>query len=172
VALESILFVAADPVPIDRLRSALGCSASELEAMLNTLRQQLGGRGIRLQRSGDLVQLVTAPESAGSIEKFLGIQASSRPSAAALEVLAIVAYRQPVSRVQIDEVRGVSSERTLRSLLAQGMIQEVGRGSGIGRPVLYGTTEEFLHRFGLAGIAELPRIDGEAASSVPGMPET
>lgn len=162
VALESILFIAGDPAPLDRLRAALDCSPDELEAALVALSNQLGNRGIRLQRHGDGVQLVSAPELAPAVEKFLGIQAASRPSTAALEVLAIVAYKQPASRVQIDEIRGVSSDRALRSLLAQGLIQEVGRGAGVGRPVLYGVTEDFLQRFGLTGLDQLPRLDGEA----------
>ena len=158
VTLEGILFVAGEPATLDRLRAALDCSAEELEAALSALGKQLRERGIRLERIGDAVQLVSAPELAPAIEKFLGIQAASRPSAAALEVLAIVAYKQPASRVQIDEIRGVSSERALRSLLAQGLIQEVGRGTGVGRPVLYGVTEVFLQRFGLNGLDQLPPI--------------
>lgn len=160
LALESVLFVAAEPAPLDRLRSALGCSAAEIEGALATLAESLGGRGIRLQRSGEGVQLVSAPEYAAAVEKFLGIQSSGKLSAAALETLAIVAYRQPVHRLQIEEIRGVSSERVLRSLIAQGLIQEVGRASGVGRPVLYGTTDEFLQRFGLGSIEELPTLAG------------
>lgn len=157
-ALESVLFVAADPAPLDRLSAALGCRRPELEAALGTLGEQLQGRGIRLQRNGETVQLVSTAEYAPQVEKFLGIQATSRPSAAALEVLAIIAYRQPVSRTQIDEIRGVGSDRALRALLAQGLIEEVGRGTGVGRPVLYGTTSEFLQRFGLERLTQLPPI--------------
>ena len=159
IALEAILFVAGEPAALDRLRAALDCSAEELEATLSTLDDNLRERGIRLQRIGDTVQLVSAPELASAIEKFLGIQAASRPSSAALEVLSIIAYKQPASRVQIDEIRGVSSERALRSLLAQGLIQEVGRGPGVGRPVLYGVTEVFLQRFGLTSLDQLPPLE-------------
>jgi segregation and condensation protein B len=163
-ALESLLFVSAEPVPLDRLRVALGCSAEELNEAVERLAALLQGRGVRVQTSAEGVQLVSAPEHAAVVEKFLGIQAAQRPSAAALETLAIVAYRQPISRPQIEEIRGVSSERAIRSLLALGLVQEVGRAPGLGRPVLYGTTPEFLQRFGLASLDELPVLeDGEGA---------
>jgi segregation and condensation protein B len=158
-ALESLLFVAAEPAPLDRLRSALDCTGAELNAALDALEEALRGRGIRLQRGADGVQLVSAPEYAQPIEKFLGIQLSGKLSAAALETLAIVAYRQPIHRLQIEEIRGVNCERVLRSLIAQGLIQEVGRASGIGRPVLYGTTDDFLQRFGVGSLGELPTLD-------------
>lgn len=161
--LESILLVSGDPAPLDRLRAALGCDSETLEHCLDQLASQLQGRGARLQRTADTAQLVSAPEHASHVERFLGIQASSRPSAAALEVLAIIAYRQPIARAQIEEVRGVSSERALRSLIAQGLVQEVGRGSGVGRPVLYATTETFLQRFGLASLQQLPPLPPDSA---------
>lgn len=161
-ALEAVLFVAAEPAPLDRLRAALGCDAADLDAAVLALAEDLSSRGIRLQRDGDGVQLVSAPEEARPIEKLLGIQASGKLSSAALETLAIVAYRQPVHRLQIEEIRGVSCERVLRSLIAQGLIQEVGRASSIGRPVLYGTTTEFLQRFGLESLDGLPPLEAVA----------
>ncbi|HLH72139.1 MAG TPA: SMC-Scp complex subunit ScpB, partial [Chloroflexota bacterium] len=123
--LESILFVAADPVPAERLLSTLGCADAELSAALDALGEQLQARGIRLQRSAEGFQLVSAPEHATVVERFLGIQATGKLSAAAMETLAIIAYRQPVSRAQIEEVRGVNSDRAIHSLLGQGLIQEV-----------------------------------------------
>ncbi len=162
-AVEAILFVAGEPVTRDRLRSALACDAAALDAAVDALGERLTDRGIRLQRHADTLQLVSAPELAAPVERFLGIQAASKPSAAALETLAIVAYRQPISRAQIEEIRGVGCERVLRSLAAQELIQEVGRGTGLGRPVLYGTTDAFLQRFGLEALDRLPRLD-EAAS--------
>jgi segregation and condensation protein B len=157
--LESILFVSAEPVPLERLRSALGCSAAELDAALTAVGEQLEGRGVRLQRGADGAQLVTAPEHAEQVEKFLGIQVASQPSAAALETLAIIAYRQPISRPRIEEIRGVNSDRVLRTLVAQGLVEEVGRAPSLGRPVLYGTTPDFLQRFGLASLGELPALE-------------
>ncbi len=165
-ALEAVLFVAAEPAPLERLRAALDCQPPELEAAVDALADDLRERGIRLQRGADGIQLVSAPEHANQVEKFLGVQASSRLSAAALETLAVVAYRQPVYRLQIEEIRGVSCERVLRSLIAQGLIEEVGRGPGVGRPVLYGTTAEFLLRFGLDSLDGLPPLSppGEEAA--------
>jgi segregation and condensation protein B len=157
--LEAILLVSGEAAPLDRIRRALECSEAELEDALRILADTLGSRGIRLQRGPGGISLVSAPELAGPVERYLGIQAAGRPSAASLETLAIVAYRQPVSRNQIEEIRGVNSERILRSLVAQGLLEEVGRGSGLGRPVLYGTTEDFLQRFGLDALAMLPPIE-------------
>jgi segregation and condensation protein B len=159
VGLEAILLVSGEAAPLDRLRSALGCSEPALEDALTALADKLSSRGIRLQRGRDGVSLVTAPEFAGPVERYLGIQSASRPTAASLETLAIVAYRQPVSRIQIEEIRGVNCERILRSLVAQGLLEEVGRGTGLGRPVLYGTTDDFLQRFGLQAVARLPPVD-------------
>ena len=157
--LEAILFVTAEPVPLDRLRSALECDGRQLDRAIARLADRLQTRGIRLQRGPSGVQLTTAPEHAAFVARFLGIQAASRPSAAALEILAIVAYRQPVSRPQIEEIRGVSSDRLIRSLVAQGLIQEVGRAAGVGHPVLFGTTGEFQERFGLASLGDLPPLE-------------
>jgi segregation and condensation protein B len=156
--LESILFVAGEAVPTERLRQLLGASQVELDGALTGLGEQLRFRGIRLQLSPTGVQLVTAPEHARPVERFLGIQAATKLSSAALETLAIVAYRQPISRSQLEGVRGVNSERVLRALVAQGLLQELGRASGVGRPMQYGTTDELLQRFGLSSLAELPPL--------------
>jgi segregation and condensation protein B len=161
-ALEAILLVAGDSATSDRLRGALDCTDDVLEQTVAYLAGELAGRGIRLQRAGEGFSLVSAPEFAAPVERYLGVTSPSRPSAAALETLAIVAYRQPASRAEVEEIRGVNSERILRSLVAQGLLEEVGRGTGLGRPVLYGTTEEFLQRFGLASVAELPPVDYES----------
>ncbi len=159
VAIEAVLFVSGEPVSTDHLRHALGCDESTLRAGLTLLSEQLLLRGIRLHVGRDGIGLVSAPELSGPVEHFLGIHAASRPSAASLETLSIVAYRQPVSRTQIEDIRGVGSERILRSLVAHGLIEEVGRGTGLGRPVIYGTTDEFLQRFGLESIDSLPSED-------------
>jgi segregation and condensation protein B len=161
-ALEALLLISGEPASTERLRSALGCDDASLNRALDDLGDQLRTRGIRLQRGRDGFSLVSAPEFAGPVERFLGISVAGRPSAATLETLAIVAYRQPASRSQVEEIRGVNSERILRSLVAQGLLEEVGRGAGLGRPVLYGTTEEFLHRFGLESVAMLPPVDDDS----------
>jgi segregation and condensation protein B len=102
--------------------------------------------------------LTTAPAASGVIERFLGLELTSRLSQAATEVLAIVAYMQPVTRPQVDQIRGVNSDGALRSLLSKGLIEEVGRLETPGRPILYGTTPDFLQHFGLAKLEEMPPL--------------
>jgi segregation and condensation protein B len=104
------------------------------------------------------VQLTTAPAASAIIERFLGLEMTTRLSQAALEVLAIVAYMQPVTRPQIDDIRGVNSDGALRTLLGKGMVEELGRMETPGRPILYGTTIEFLQYFGLTSVDELPPL--------------
>ena len=148
--IESILFVAAEPVHVRQLARMLALPIDAVEHALDRLREQYRGRGIRLQRHDDLVQLVSAPEAASVIERFLGLNLSApRLSGAALETLAIVAYRQPVTRPGIEAVRGVDCSGALRTLLQRGLVAEVGRVQSAGRPLLYGTTDEFLKQFGL-----------------------
>jgi segregation and condensation protein B len=113
---------------------------------------------VRLQRKGDSVALVSAPEAAHYVERFLGLGDSGRLSGPALETLAIVAYRQPVTRMQIEAIRGVGADYALKALLARSLIQEVGRLESVGRPVLYGTTFEFLQYFGLESLDQLPAL--------------
>jgi len=158
--LESLLFVANGPVAIEQLQKALEIPLEEIEAALRALEAGYASGGLRLQRKGNEVQLVTAPEYAPYVERFLGLQLSGRLSQAALETLAIVAYRQPVTRAQVEAIRGVNSERVLNNLVARGLIAEVGRLEAAGRPILYGTTFEFLQYFGLKSLDELPRVEG------------
>ena len=156
---ESLLFVAGEPVTVAQLAQALELPADAVEAALERLSADCAGRGVRLQRHGDSVQLVSAPEAAAAIERFLGVQPQTRLSAAALEALAIVAYRQPITRAQVDALRGVDSSGVMRALLGRELIAEVGRLDTVGRPILYATTDEFLRQFGLSSLAELPPID-------------
>ena len=162
--LESLLFVADEPVAVGRLASAIGESREVVEEALRELAEEYERRGLRLQRKGEQVQVVTAPEAAPYIERFLDLDLSSKLSAPALETLAIVAYQQPVTRTQIEAVRGVSCDSVLRTLVSKGLIEEVGRLPQAGRPILYGTTFEFLQYFGLRDLAELPPLE-EGASS-------
>ena len=113
------------------------------------------------------MQLVTAPEVAEDVRRFLGLSGSARLSTAALETLAIIAYRQPITRAEIEAIRGVNCDGVLRTLLAKGLIEEVGRAEGPGRPILYGTTMLFLQHFGLRSLADLPPLDGVAAEEHP-----
>lgn len=154
--IESLLFVADRPAAVEDLATALEVDAEAIESALQTLDAEYLERGIRLQRKGDLVQLVSAPEAGPMIERFLGIEISGRLSAAALETLSIVAYRQPVTRSQIEAIRGVRSDGILRSLVRRGLLEAVGRAGTVGRPILFGTTFEFLQQFGLQDLHELP----------------
>lgn len=157
--LEGLLFVAAEPVATVQLAAALDVTATMVEQGLNELEQELATRGMRLQRHAGRVQLTSAPELADSIEQFLGLEATSRLSRAALEALAIVAYQQPVTRPGVDAVRGVNSDGVIKSLLSKGLLQEAGRAEGPGRPILYGTTPQFLQHFGLNSLSELPLLN-------------
>jgi len=156
--LEALLFVAAEPVPTAQLAAALDVAASVIERGLNELDASLTSRGLRLQRHAGRVQLTTAPQLAELIERFLGLEATSHLSRAALETLAIIAYQQPVTRPQIDSIRGVNSDSMMKSLLSKNLILESGRADGPGRPILYSTTPEFLQHFGLNSILEMPPL--------------
>jgi segregation and condensation protein B len=156
--LESVLFVASGPVAVSRLATTLEVTVAAARALLHELETVYAGRGLRLQWTGDAVQLTTAPEASAVVERFLGLEVTSRLSRAALETLAVVAYLQPVTRPQIDDIRGVNSDGALRTLLSKGLIEEEGRQETPGRPILYGTTPEFLQHFGLASLETLPPL--------------
>ena len=162
---ESLLFVAEGPVAIAVLAKALEVDAEKIEIALAELKQEYANRGMRVQRLRDKVQLVTAPDAAPAIEKFLGIAESGHLSAAALETLAIIAYRQPVTRPAMEAVRGVNCDAVIQTLLARGLIQEMGRQETAGRPILYATTFEFLQNFGLRDTDDLPPLE-EATADV------
>lgn len=156
---ESLLFVAGEPVSVGQMARTLELPADTVEAALEELVVQCRARGIRVQRHGDQVQLVSAPEASRAVARFLGVQASSRLSSAALEVLAIIAYRQPLTRAQIDAIRGVDSSGTMRLLLSRDLIAEAGRLEAVGRPILYTTTPAFLQQFGLSSLKDLPPME-------------
>lgn len=156
--LEALLLVAPGPVTPGQLAAALEMPVEEVEAGLAGLTADYQERGLRLQRHAGQVQLTTAPEMGPLVERFLGLEATTQLSRAALEALAIIAYQQPVTRPQVDAIRGVNSDGVLKSLLSKGLVQEVGRGEGPGRPILYSTTLEFLQYFGLGSVAELPPL--------------
>jgi len=156
---ESLLFVADAPVPISRLAEALGVTPVRIERALTDLEATYAGRGLSLQRAGKRVQLVTAPDAAPYVGHFLGLERRTCLSRAALETLAIIAYRQPITRREIEAIRGVGSDSVLRTLLSTGLIEGVGRAATVGRPILYGTTFEFLQYFGLRGLDELPLLE-------------
>ncbi len=159
--LESLLFVSAEPAEVAQLASALDVKASDVEAALDKLAEQCQSRGIRLQRKGQRVQLASAPESAAYVETFLGLSATTRLSQAALETLAIIAYRQPITRAEIEALRGVDCDGVLRTLTARQLITEVERLDTVGHPIRYGTTFEFLRYFGLQTLEQLPALQPE-----------
>ncbi len=160
--LEAALFASARPVPVDEL-SALDPEASpaELRAALDELRVHYDteGHGVELVEIGGGWQVLTRTEFTEVIERAQLAARPSRLSAAALETLAIVAYRQPIGRADIEEIRGVNVGSILKSLHERGLIDVIGRGEGLGRPLLYGTTPLFLEHFALRHLEELPRAD-------------
>jgi segregation and condensation protein B len=166
---ESLLFVAEGPVPVAHLAEALEVAPREVEAALTRLVEAYQKRGLSIQRSRDNVQLTTAPAAADRVQRFLGLAATAPLSRAALETLAIIAYQQPVTRPQIEAVRGVNSDGVIKNLLSKGIVEEVGRTDGPGRPVLYATTPEFLQYFGLASLADLPplNLEQKPAQTIP-----
>ena len=157
--LEGLLFVASEPVAAAQLASVLEVSVGEIEKGLVELEEVLRSRGLRLQKHAGRFQMTTAPEMADIVERFLGLDATTRLSRAALETLAIIAYQQPITRPAIDSVRGVNSDGVIKSLLSKGLLQEVGRSESPGRPILFGTTPEFLQYFGLGSLTELPPLN-------------
>lgn len=155
---ESLLFVAAEPLTVARLAAALLVEPAQIEEALLDLNRSLIGRGICLQRKDDQVQLATRPAAAAAIERLLGVDSSPRLSPAALEALAVIAYRQPVTRAQLEAIRGVNCDGVLRTLLSRSLIEEQGRLEAVGRPILYGTTFEFLQYFSLNRVEDLPPL--------------
>jgi segregation and condensation protein B len=158
--IESLLFVSGRPLQRTELRKLIGVDEERLTVALSALEYDLESqqRGIRLQRLGDQVQLVTAPEHARYVAALLGLPMTAKLTPAALETLAVIAYRQPMTRSQIESVRGVNSDRALASLIQHGLVAEVGRAQTVGRPALFATTAEFLQQFGLTNLEQLPHI--------------
>jgi segregation and condensation protein B len=162
-ALEALLFVAERPLSRRELAGLAGVSRDTVDALLGDLEVSLHGRGIRLLASGERVELVTAPEAGALIARYVGAD-GTRLSPAALEALAIVAYRQPVTRAVVERIRGVDSDYVLRTLVHRRLVVEHGRADAPGRPILYGTDFEFLERFGLGSLDDLPALDAEVAA--------
>lgn len=161
-SLEALLFVASMPVSIAQLAEALDLPRAEVENGLKDLQSEYSNNsdsGLRLQRHRGRFQLTTTPQAASFIERFLGIEQSSRLSHAAIETLSIVLYLQPVTRPQLEAIRGVNSDGVVKNLLRKGLIQEEGRSVSPGRPIIYSTTPELLQHFGINAVDELPPID-------------
>jgi segregation and condensation protein B len=161
--LEALLFVAERPLARREIATLAGVDLETIDARLGDLEVALRGRGLRLLVAGDRVELATAPEAGPLIARYVGA-AGLRLSPAALETLAVVAYRQPVTRGVIERIRGVDSDYVVRTLLHRRLIAEQGRAATPGRPMLFGTSFEFLERFGLTSLDELPPLDAETAA--------
>ena len=174
-ALEALLFVAEKPLTRREIAALAGTDRATVDARLGDLEVSLRDRGIRLLIDGDRVELATAAEGGALVARYVGADAV-RLSPASLETLAIVAYRQPVTKGAVERIRGVDSDYTMRTLLHRRFIVELGRSEAPGRPFLYGTGFEFLERFGLTSLDDLPPLEPEAAlkletEAAPGLDE-
>jgi segregation and condensation protein B len=164
--LEAVLFVAAEPLPADRLATATGASPAATTQALTELEQRLEG-GIRLSHLHGRYRLVTAPDTAATVRQFLQYEAKTELTRPALETLAIIAYRGPITKAAIEQIRGVASETMLRNLLARGLITEAGKSNEPGRPLLYTVSHGFLQNFGLTGLHDLPPIPDTTPEAAP-----
>ena len=160
--LEAVLFLSDEAVPASELALLLEERTDRIEAELAVLGREYEERdsGIVLRKVAGGYRLATHPDTSPYLERFVTDHRHAKLTQAALETLAIIAYRQPVSRVQIAEIRGVASDGVIRTLTSRGLVQEVGRDPGPGQAILYGTTEQFLERLGLASLADMPRLPG------------
>lgn len=160
-ALEAMMFVWGEPLEVKVAAEMFNITDKEAMEQLEELRKEYeeAGRGLRIRRIEKSYQLVTAPENAEYIRRLCTPVKKRRLSQSAMEVLAIVAYKQPVTRGEIEAVRGIKCDRVLETLATKGLVEEKGRSAGIGRPILYGTTDTFLKQFGFADLKELPKID-------------
>lgn len=163
--IECLLYAAGEPVQITQLATALDTSAKDIENALDELHALCETRGMRIQRQGNKLQMVTAPEMAERVQKFLGLEATNRLSTAALETLAIIAYKQPITKPQLEMLRGVNCDGVVNTLEMRSLIQEMGKAESVGHPTLYGVSFDFLQYFGLKGTHELPPVEklGEIA---------
>ncbi len=168
--LESLLLVAPGATSLADLARGTGLNEPGIEAGLAELAERYGPRsGLMIQRHGDTVQLMSAPRFAIHVRRFLKLDRETKLSTAALETLAIIAYQQPVTRSEVDAVRGVDSSGVLATLHGRGLVEQVGRLQTPGNPVQYGTTAAFLRHFGLGSVGDLPplgRVDGRDAGEV------
>ena len=170
--IEAILFVAGEPVLLLDIQKALDISPIELNSAVNALESDYNfhRRGICLKRFGEHIQLATRAEYAPFVEKLLQPVQKQSLSQAAMETLAVVAYRQPVTKAEVEAIRGVKCDYSVQSLVHKGLIVEVGRKEALGRPILYGTTDTFLSHFGICSLADLPQIAEKQPEEEPLVP--
>lgn len=157
-ALESMLYVWGEPLSIKAASDVLGIEYDQVKELFMELKDEYekDGRGIRIRQINRSFQMVTSDENAIFIKRLCTPVKNSKLSQAALEVLAIIAYKQPVTKAEIEAIRGVRADRVVEGLMKRNLVAEKGRSEGIGRPIIYGTTDVFLKQFGFASISELP----------------
>lgn len=171
-ALEALLFLAHEPLGEDELSQALGLDRNRLEALIQNLQQSYREnteRGVQLERVAGGILLSTKTPYAHFVQKLFPPKVKERITQASLETLAIIAYRQPITRNEIEKIRGVKAEKALLTLIKKGLIQEVGRMETVGTPILYGTTRLFLQHFGLQSTHDLPDAMGLRGRGAPPM---
>ncbi|MEF9879142.1 MAG: SMC-Scp complex subunit ScpB [Clostridia bacterium] len=158
--IEAILFVAGEPVAVKDIATALELSEMEIESAVEEMRRgfDLAGRGITLRRYGNHLRLETRAEYAPYVERMLQPVQKQSLSQTAMETLAVIAYRQPTTKGEVEHVRGVKCDYSIQSLLNKELIKEVGRKEALGRPILYATTDRFLEHFGIGDLRELPPL--------------
>ena len=157
--MENILFAAGDSVEIDRVAQALGLDAQEMDAFLaREMEARRQGHGLVIMRFDDKIQLATRADCADTLYALFGEQTKEDLTRAMMETLAIIAYKQPVTRAEVEELRGVNSSYVLNSLAERGLIEEAGRKDVVGKPKLYRTGEAFLRHFGISSVEELPPV--------------
>ncbi|MGI6161334.1 MAG: SMC-Scp complex subunit ScpB [Christensenellales bacterium] len=159
--IESLLFVSGEALAIEDIAAAVNIGAPEIESALEKMQQEYAERncGISLIRVNDKIQFGTNKDNAEYIRKFFAPIEKRSLSQSAMETLSIIAYRQPVTKSEVERIRGVMCDYSISMLAQRGLIAEVGRKDALGRPILYGTTEEFLRQFGISGLSELPGIE-------------
>lgn len=157
-ALESILFVASEPVSIEKAAEAIEADKADIREIMLELADdyEKAGGGLKLIEVGGGFRMCTRPNCARYVERYLNPPPAQGISRAALEVLAIIAYRQPITKAEVDAIRGVKSDRSVTTLVQKKLIKETGRKEAPGRPIIYGTTKDFLICFGLNDLSELP----------------
>ncbi|MBP3895433.1 MAG: SMC-Scp complex subunit ScpB [Mogibacterium sp.] len=159
-ALETLMFMWGEPLDVKDAAEVLEAEKAEIRELFRELQTEYEqeGRGIRIREAGDAFGYVTHVENDMFVQKLCTPVRVRRLSQAALEVLAIIAYRQPVTRSEIDSIRGIKSERVIDGLMDKDLVEVTGRSEGVGRPLLYGTTREFLKKFGFASLKDLPEV--------------
>lgn len=162
--LESLLFITKKPVTIEELQSVIGVDMKLIEKTLYELFVEYENRGVNIVKIAGGYHMVTKPENVDYVDKLIHSPILTTLSNAALETLAIIAYKQPITRLTIENIRGVNSDGVVETLLEKRLIQEVGRGEGLGRPILYGTTVDFLRHFGLKDLSDLAPLPADDIS--------